>query len=475
MRLAVCTLSAVLLSGCSWLGYGGGGSSYGANCVNVGAYGGHYNQAGYDTSAAGCGAGGYGAGYGIGTGYGINGYGTGIGGAYGVGAGTGYGTNGYGVGTGALGLRGGVQGAGAYGAGGYGADIGGVGSAGMAGGYGATGAGAGNYGTGGLAAVGGQYINGQWVAGSAGEAGTVLSGAAPYGTAAGGQFVNGQWVSGVGTAGATQYAGGYASTGGVTTVQGAPIYVPQPYPSYYPVGVAVGGGLRGGYAALPFGVEAAIGTEIGLSGDIFPGAPAKPAGTNFISAIDPIGYKDAYKNAVTYELAATYDVDPSTTLLGRIGYSEAKGERMKIGTIDNRTLATDPTTATISEDLYAEFSDLEQVTLEGGVRKYMGGWNNAMGGVRPYVQGTAGFTHNTSVNLVQDSATLAPAALNTQQYIDAGWTPTASGVVGAEMQVGPRTALGVEAGLRWRDDLNTNLESGDRWSVPIKLRGRISF
>ncbi|MCF6275304.1 MAG: hypothetical protein L3J05_06035 [Robiginitomaculum sp.] len=340
-------------------------------------------------------------------------------------------------------------------------------------GMGGYGAGAGNYGAGGLATTGGQFINGQWVAGGAG-AGTVLGGTAPYGSAAGGQFVNGQWVSGMGvTGGATSVAGGYGygTSGSVTTVQGAPIYVPQPYPAYYGVatggGYAYGGGLRGGYAALPFGIEAGVGTEISVGGDIFPGAPAKPAGTNFISVIDPIAYKDAYDNAVTYEMAATFDVDSSTTLLGRVGYSEAKGQRIKIGTIDDGAL--------VSEDLFAQWGDTEQFTLEGGVRKYMGGWNNSMSGIRPYVQATAGFSHNNAINLVQDSAILAPAALNVQRYTDAGWTPTASGVVGAEMQVGPRTALGVEAGIRWRDDLNTNLASEDRWSVPIKLRGRVSF
>ena len=74
MRLAVCALSAVLLSGCSWLGTGGqsagfgqSGGAYGVNCAPSGAYGG----AGYGADA-GCGFGGgydvsgagYGAGYG---------------------------------------------------------------------------------------------------------------------------------------------------------------------------------------------------------------------------------------------------------------------------------------------------------------------------------------------------------------------------------------------------------------------------
>ena len=475
MRLAVCTVSAVLLSGCSWLGYGGGGasygggSSYGAGCANTGAYGGQYaygsqySQAGYAGGAGGCGPA-----YGAGGGYGMAGYGQGNG------MGGGYGANGYGVGTGALGLRG-AQGAGAYGAG-YGMN----GATAYGPGAGAGGA----YGT----AGGGQFINGQWVAGAVGGAGTVLGGAAPYGAAAGGQFINGQWA-----AGGTQVAGGYGygTSGSVTTVQGAPIYVPQPYPAYYGVaaggggysyggGYAYGGGLRGGSAALPFGIEAGIGTDIAIGGDIVGAKPAGPAlnccggpGNLDVSATPAISYGDAYKNAVSYDLAATYDVDPSMTLIGRIGYSNAEGQRINIGTIDDRQINPAPNTTT--EDLYAQWSDLEQFTLEGGVRKYMGGWNNRMSGIRPYVGATAGFTHNNAVTLAQESATLMPTGSNVQQYIDAGWTPTASGIIGAEMQVGARTAIGVEAGLRWSDDLNTNFESDDRWSVPVKLRGRVSF
>lgn len=437
MRLVACAFSAVLLSGCSWFGGGGNAYQYGygaSDCGQVQYGNGAAGAYGYGAGCAGAGSyavagNGYGAGYGAG--YGVNGYGTG-------------------VGTGALGLRGGVQGAGASGYG-YGqAGYGGVG-------YGATGYGAtsSGYGTQGA---------GYGYAGTTATTGTVLGANAGYGSAVGGaQYVNGgqvagQWVNGQWVAGTT-YGGG-----AVATVQGAPIYVPQPYPAYY--GVGVGGGLRGVSAAMPFGLEAGIGTDIAIGGDIFPGAPSKPSGTNHISSLPAISYKDAYKNGVAYDMTATYDLDPSTTLLGRIGYKNAEGERMKVGTI---------TDGNITEDLYAKWTDLEEVTLEGGVRKYMGGWNNAMTGLRPYVGATAGFTHNSSVNVIQDSATLAPAALNTQQYIAAGWNPTASGVVGAEMQVGPRTAIGVETGVRWTDGPKTNLGSDDRWSVPLRLRGRVSF
>ena len=468
MRLAVCTLSAVLLSGCSWMGFGG-------------------NQAGY-AGAGGCGAGGvvYNAQYGqyataptCGGGYGVaTGYGAGFGPGAGFGSGA-YGSAGYSAGAGAYGVApAGLRGAqGAYGQAGYG--NGGVFGAGSsvngAGSYGVANSAAGAYGSsygagayGASTSVAGGGVNG---------AGQVISGSAPYAAATGGQYINGQWVSGA----AGQYASnGYGATyggGSVTTVQGSPIYVPQPYPAYYPVGVATGGGyaygggMRGGFAALPFGIEASVGTEIGIGGGVIPAKPGGPAlgsATRSVSPLPAVSYSDAFDNAVNYELAATYDVSPSTTLIGRLGYSKANGNRVPFGTV------SDTGCGCVDEPYYGQLGNLEQWTLEGGVRQYMGGWNSPTTGLRPYVAATAGFAHNNNVNLVQDSAVIINPP-ETQRYIDAGWTPTASAVVGAEMQVGARSALGVEAGVRWRDNLNTNLESGDRWSVPIKLRGRVSF
>ena len=127
MRLAVCTLSAVLLSGCSWLGIGGNSSGYsnyqmggssaygcGANYAGggygvnqyAGQYSGQYTGAqggyGHGQSQGGCGAAGaYGVasnGYQGQAGYGANGYG-------GMGA-NGYGPGAPGFGAGANGFNG---------------------------------------------------------------------------------------------------------------------------------------------------------------------------------------------------------------------------------------------------------------------------------------------------------------------------------------------------------------------------------
>jgi len=278
---------------------------------------------------------------------------------------------------------------------------------------------------------------------------------APYGSAVGGAY-------------GTQFgAGQFGTQGNVTTVAGAPIYVPQPYPAYYgvpqlrgvPVAVAGGGGM-------PFGLELGIGTEFFVDGDILSGEPAK----DHVSAIDAISYDDAFDDVRSYDVAATYDVNRNTTLLGRVGYTTADGASNKVGTVSSGT-----TGGSITEDLYAEFSDLEQVTIEGGVRRYLGGWNNPVSGFRPYVGAVGGFTHTNDIDITQSSATLVDPAVFTQQYVDGGWSPTAAGLVGAEWQVGGRTALGVETGIRWTDNLNTNLKSSDAVSIPLRLRGRVSF
>ena len=474
MRLAVCALSAVLLSGCSWLGMGGSnagygqaGGAYGVNCGPMGA--GYYNGGGAYGAAGGCGvAGGYGvAGNGFngaGAGYGAAGYG-----AAGYGGQAGYGAAGYG-------------GQSAYGAG-YGAGMSGVGAGlaanGVGGGYGANGYG----------------IQGFQGAYGAGGGVTTLGSSAAYGqNVVGTQYSGSSAAYGQNVVG-TQYAGGqYVQGAGVQTIQGAPYYVPQPYPAYYGVpqlrGAACNGGNCG--AALPFAIEAGVGTEFDIGGDLFGGKEAGPnnadetAATGRVGELDSFGYDDAFKKGVSFGGNLAYDVSRNTTLIGGVGYSKRGGKTFDNGTFQsgqydgagNFTEGTYSSTgvftagATAEEVVTAEFSDLEEWKIEGGVRQYMG-YNPTF---RPYVGATGGFTHNNSVDLTQTSAggTLTADA-NTQEYIDSGWRPTAAGVIGAEMAVGPRAALGVETGIRWRDNLDTNVQSEDRWSIPVSLRGRVAF
>jgi len=250
--------------------------------------------------------------------------------------------------------------------------------------------------------------------------------------------------------------------------------VNQPYPVPYGVPALRGASFGG---AMPFGLELGIGTNFDIGGDFL--TPKEGgivtnsngntvAGGPSLSDQKGVSYKDAFKQSANYDAAMTYDLDRNTTILGRFGYNKADGQSNKVGTINDGNGGAD-------EDLYVAFSDLEQVTLEGGLRRYMGGWGHG-GGFRPYVGATAGFTHTDKVIGTYASDTVyAPGNYQPVEYASGGWTPTASGIVGAEMAVGNRAAIAVESGIRWSDDLNTISPSEDRWSVPVQLRGRVSF
>ena len=429
MRLAICALSAVLLSGCSWLGQGGQssgfgqtGGAYGVNCAPGGAYGGAGYGYGYGADA-GCG---FGGGYDVsGAGFGAGGFGPG-----GVGAG-GFGAGGFGPG--------------GFGAGGF--DTG----AGFGTGVGGFGAGAG-FGTG----VGGFGT-------------TTLGSSAPFGSAVGNgvvgtQFSNGQFLNGA----------------GVQTVQGAPIYVPQAYPAYYGVPQlrGIGGGVAA--AALPFGLGLLAGTEFNIDGDLSDPRPGGQAdgGGGFAAPTPGISYDDAFGDLYTVGGSAEYDISRDTTLLGTFVYGEADGNSVENfgaftpGTFDpqgNFTAFTGPGSAT--RNLTGEFSDLETYTIEGGVRKYVGN-NNVF---RPYVTGKAGARRNNSVTLTQVDVADG-SVFNESEFIDSGWNPTAAGLVGAEMAVGQRGAIGIESGIRWTDGLDVaGGGADDQWSIPLNLRGRVAF
>ena len=465
MRLAACALSAVLLSGCSWLGLGGhsngygtSGGAYGAGCapVQTASYG-QYGQAasyggGYGHDA-GCAGGAYGVGQGYGAGYGAGGFGQ---------AGAGYGAGGFGQAGAGYGAGGFGQAGAGYGAGGFGSGAG----FGQQAGYGGTGFGQAGYGGAGAVGAGlaAQGIGGQYGANSIyGGGATTLGAGAPFGAAAyggnvvGTQLSNGQYVNGA-----------Y-----VQNVVGAPIYVPQPYAQ--PYGVPQ---IRGVGAALPFGFEVFGGTESDIDGTLVTRKEEGPAlgGGGRAGAFDAIDYSDAFTDGYVFGGEGSYDISRNTTLLASAAYSKKEGRTVDTGSFQSGVYhpTTDVFTPDIGSssprDLSGKFSDLEQVTLEGGVRRYVG--HNY--GFRPYVGASAGFAYNNDVDLTQtynDDGTV----FNKQQFIEDGWRPTAAGVVGAEMAVGGRGSIGVETGLRWRDNLKAVSGGDDRLSIPVKLRGRLAF
>ena len=494
MRLAVCALSAVLLSGCSWLGGGGGFNdgqvssngafgAYGANCLPGQAVPYGQNAAHGFNGAAGCVGGQYGVAQGAG--FGQQGFGQGAGfgqagfGQAGFGQGAGFGQAGFGQAGVGQGAGFGQAGFGQAGVGqGVGFGQAGFGQAGVGQGVGFGQAGFGQAGVGqgigfgqqsfGPGAVG-AGLTAQGIGGTFNGAGfgtngvTTLGAAAPFGAAAfggnvvGSQLANGQFVNGA----------------AVQNVVGAPIFVPQPFAAPFAVPQ-----LRGVGAPLPFGFEVFGGTEFDIGGTLATREEVSPSfgGGGQAGTFPDVSYSDAFSEGYTVGGAGTFDISRNTTLIGQASFSEKNGRSVDTGSFqsgvfDSAGVFTPDIGSNVPRDLVGEFSDLQQYTIEGGVRQYVG---NSFSAVRPYVAATGGFTYNNDVDLRQtfvDDGTV----FDDSQFIESGWRPTAAGVVGAELAVGARSAIGIESGIRWRDNLDANTDAEDRWSVPLKLRGRVSF
>ena len=258
--------------------------------------------------------------------------------------------------------------------------------------------------------------------------------------------------------------------------------MPQPFAA--PFGVPQ---LRGVGAALPFGFEVFGGTEFDIDGVAFNGrerSPSDPgnggASPGIAGEFDDVDFSDAFSDGYTLGGAVTYDMSRNTTLLASGTYSDKSGQTVDAGSFQSGTFTTTPPNLTnftpdvgsVDRDLEASFTDLEQYTLEGGIRQYVGNGY----GLRPYVGATGGFTYNNDVEITQNYTDTGAVFSPTSEFIDSGWRPTASGVVGAEMAVGRRAAIGVETGIRWRDGLKGDIvNNDDRFSVPLNLRGRLAF
>jgi hypothetical protein len=231
---------------------------------------------------------------------------------------------------------------------------------------------------------------------------------------------------------------------------------------------------------MPFGIEAFGGTEFTVSGNAFTQKPVGPPDGDFtidtrVGGIDAIGYEDAFAEATTFGVALTYDLSPNTTLLGSVSQGNAQGQTVneyttvQPGTWDAAHVFT-PAAGSSPRALDGRFSDLKTTTLEAGLRHYVG----APSGFRPYVGATAGFQHNNNVTFTQTYADDG-SVYGGREFFRSGWSPTASGTVGAELALSPRAAVGVESGVRWRDAMNSKDPSQDRISIPLTLRGRLSF
>ncbi len=145
----------------------------------------------------------------------------------------------------------------------------------------------------------------------------------------------------------------------------------------------------------------------------------------------------------------------------------------------------------------AQFSDMERIDLEVGGRHYFNSWNKSGGlnTVTPFIGMAVGASHYNAVSYELDQsqryyqrAIDNPDDEATQFYdvdgneasvvlYDSQWVPNAQLNAGVEWQVTPRTGIALETGLRFEGPRKySNGVDGDRnISFPLKIRGSYNF
>ena len=218
-------------------------------------------------------------------------------------------------------------------------------------------------------------------------------------------------------------------------------------------------------------VEGGVGTEF-ITGNKFLRASQAEAipGT----ALTSVSMNDAFDEGLRYEIGGSYAMNPNRKV-SVTGYNTShNGNRV--------TLGRQGAAAVIGD-----VSDYDSYGVELGLRQYALPIKAPLiRSMRPYVEGRVGVAHVDNIgltNVTRGGVNAADIGL-----YENTWVPTGAGLIGIETPVFNRFTMGVETGIRYNGDLKTDRSSlapgtafagansgGDKWSVPVTLRGRYRF
>lgn len=230
--------------------------------------------------------------------------------------------------------------------------------------------------------------------------------------------------------------------------------------------------LANGNCLSRLNIEGGIGASFNVDGDIMTGDQATAVGT----VVRNVDFDEAYDTGVRYELGASYALSPKTKIsaMGFVDEADSAGN-VNFGTIGGAAFT-------------GSMSDFKSQGLELGLRQYFSPKSAPfVRSIRPYVEGRLGASYQDAIFV--ENAQLGGAVIGTGRlaFKDAGWVPSAAGLVGIETPLTRFSTIGLETGIRYtgEQDANTTTfgpgpfqglnEGGARVSVPVMLRGRYRF
>lgn len=239
----------------------------------------------------------------------------------------------------------------------------------------------------------------------------------------------------------------------------------------------------GGKRLSRWNVEGGVGTDFVVGGDAITGSQAHPGFTGPATTLRDVKMSDAYDTGYRAELGGSYALNPNRKVTLQGHYAHANGKQVEWGTQGTNTLR-------------GTLSDYDSYGVEAGIRQYAYPARvPLLKSVRPYVEGKVGAAHvnHISLNNINEVGGLAnPNTPTTVAMYEGGWVPTGAALIGIETPVFNRFTMGVETGIRYAGKPNSDgtdigqtgtfparyggmNNGGDRWSVPLTIRGRYRF
>jgi len=223
-------------------------------------------------------------------------------------------------------------------------------------------------------------------------------------------------------------------------------------------------------------LEGAIGPEWIVGGRAF---TVDDTNENDVGAVpSSLNMRQVYEDGYRAELGGSYALTPNRKLTANGFYSKAESAGNGVlGTVNGA-------------DVTGEFSDYKSYGAEVGLRQYAAPRRGLLlRSYRPYVEGKVGAAYVEDVSIDNFRINGQPVAGGTNiPFYENSWVPTAAGMIGVETPVFKQMTLGLESGIRYtgKPDSDTTLLSsgnpgaglnngGDRWTVPVMLRGRYRF
>jgi hypothetical protein len=238
----------------------------------------------------------------------------------------------------------------------------------------------------------------------------------------------------------------------------------------------------GGKALSRWNIEGGVGADFVVGGDAITGSQAHTGFLNPTTTVADVKMKDVYAVGYRAELGGSYALNPNRKLTLQGSYAQADGNEVTWGTQDTATLR-------------GTMSDYKSYGVEAGVRQYIRPVRvPLLKSVRPYIEGKVGAAYQDAIRLENINEVGGPANLATPTSLamyESGWVPTGAGMIGLETPIFKRFTMGIETGIRYAGTPQSDNSDkaagtfnarysganngGDRWSVPVTIRGRYRF